>query len=58
MLEFFFPRFNFLIFNPAGTCKTMKWGVCEGPPCACTLLVGNAVKQTVDCEQREFFIII
>ncbi|KAK3554794.1 hypothetical protein QTP70_033488 [Hemibagrus guttatus] len=33
------------------TCKTMKWGNCEGPPCACTLLMGTNHKQPVNCDQ-------
>ncbi|KAK2852863.1 hypothetical protein Q7C36_008064 [Tachysurus vachellii] len=32
------------------TCKTMKWGSCEENPCTCTLLVGNSVKQPVNCD--------
>lgn len=31
------------------TCATMKWATCDGPPCSCTLLVGNGVKQAIDC---------
>ncbi|XP_063347856.1 tumor-associated calcium signal transducer 2-like [Pelmatolapia mariae] len=31
------------------TCATMKWGVCDGPPCLCYLLVDNGTKQPIDC---------
>uniref|UniRef100_A0A3P9CQ65 Epithelial cell adhesion molecule n=1 Tax=Maylandia zebra TaxID=106582 RepID=A0A3P9CQ65_9CICH len=31
------------------TCATMKWAICDGPPCSCTLLVGNGTKQPIDC---------
>ncbi|XP_039900640.1 tumor-associated calcium signal transducer 2-like isoform X2 [Simochromis diagramma] len=31
------------------TCATMKWAVCDGTPCTCTLLVGNGTKQPIDC---------
>lgn len=31
------------------TCQTMKWATCDGPPCSCYLLVGEGVKQTIDC---------
>ncbi|XP_013766824.1 epithelial cell adhesion molecule [Pundamilia nyererei] len=27
----------------------MKWAMCDGPPCSCTLLVGNGTKQPIDC---------
>ncbi|KAF5900201.1 epithelial cell adhesion molecule, partial [Clarias magur] len=30
-------------------CDNMKWAVCDGTPCTCTVLVGNAVKQPLDC---------
>ncbi|KAM4606975.1 epithelial cell adhesion molecule [Polymixia lowei] len=30
------------------TCN-MKWAVCDGTPCECTLLVDNNVKQKLDC---------
>uniref|UniRef100_A0A3Q4HWM9 Epithelial cell adhesion molecule n=1 Tax=Neolamprologus brichardi TaxID=32507 RepID=A0A3Q4HWM9_NEOBR len=30
-------------------CATMKWATCDGSPCSCTLLVGNGVKQLIDC---------
>ncbi|KAM9477152.1 epithelial cell adhesion molecule isoform 1-T2 [Clarias gariepinus] len=33
------------------TCPTMKWGACDGTPCTCTVLVGNAVKQKIDCNK-------
>ncbi|KAI5108253.1 epithelial cell adhesion molecule precursor [Silurus meridionalis] len=35
----------------ACTCKSMKWANCEENPCTCTLLVGNAVKQPINCDQ-------
>ncbi|XP_035767103.1 epithelial cell adhesion molecule [Neolamprologus brichardi] len=31
-------------------CATMKWATCDGPPCSCYLLVGNGVKQLIDCK--------
>lgn len=31
------------------TCATMKWATCDGPPCKCTLLIGNGTKQPIDC---------
>uniref|UniRef100_A0A3P8Q437 Thyroglobulin type-1 domain-containing protein n=1 Tax=Astatotilapia calliptera TaxID=8154 RepID=A0A3P8Q437_ASTCA len=31
------------------TCATMKWATCDGPPCLCTLLIGNGTKQPLDC---------
>ncbi|KAI1894506.1 hypothetical protein AGOR_G00116500 [Albula goreensis] len=31
------------------TCKTMKWAMCDGTPCQCTLLVGDNVKQPLEC---------
>uniref|UniRef100_A0A3B1JPA7 Epithelial cell adhesion molecule n=1 Tax=Astyanax mexicanus TaxID=7994 RepID=A0A3B1JPA7_ASTMX len=34
-----------------GVCKTMKWGVCDGDPCACTLMLGVGNKQAVDCNK-------
>lgn len=33
------------------TCSTMKWATCDGPPCACYLLVGENVKQTLNCDK-------
>uniref|UniRef100_A0A3B4CAL2 Thyroglobulin type-1 domain-containing protein n=1 Tax=Pygocentrus nattereri TaxID=42514 RepID=A0A3B4CAL2_PYGNA len=30
-------------------CKTMKWAVCDGTPCTCTLLVDAGTKQPVNC---------
>lgn len=32
-----------------GQCDTMKWATCDGPACKCTLLVGDNVKQPLDC---------
>ncbi|XP_027006069.1 epithelial cell adhesion molecule [Tachysurus fulvidraco] len=32
------------------TCKNMKWANCDGPPCVCTLLLGNNVKPEVKCD--------
>ncbi|XP_064173460.1 epithelial cell adhesion molecule [Anguilla rostrata] len=31
------------------TCKTMKWATCDGTPCQCTVMVGENVKQPLDC---------
>ncbi|GAA6110451.1 epithelial cell adhesion molecule [Tachysurus ichikawai] len=31
-------------------CPTMKWATCDGTPCTCTVLVGNAVKQPLNCD--------
>ncbi|KAJ8418498.1 hypothetical protein AAFF_G00142070 [Aldrovandia affinis] len=33
------------------TCKTMKWAVCDGTPCECTIMVGKNVNQPLDCEK-------
>lgn len=33
------------------SCDTMKWANCDGNPCTCTLLIGNNVKQTLDCKR-------
>ncbi|XP_034754742.1 epithelial cell adhesion molecule [Etheostoma cragini] len=30
-------------------CGTMKWAACDGTPCVCTLMVGDNVKQPLDC---------
>ncbi|XP_006638842.2 epithelial cell adhesion molecule [Lepisosteus oculatus] len=30
-------------------CATMKWATCDGAGCPCTLLVGENVKQSVNC---------
>lgn len=32
----------------------MKWAMCEGPPCSCTLLVGNGTKQPLNCTACKF----
>jgi len=36
---------------PAQTCScdTMKWATCDGDPCGCFILVGDNVKQNLDC---------
>ncbi|KAM8737981.1 epithelial cell adhesion molecule [Acanthopagrus schlegelii] len=31
------------------SCETSKWAVCDETPCRCTILVGDNVKQTLDC---------
>ncbi|XP_070772257.1 epithelial cell adhesion molecule [Enoplosus armatus] len=31
------------------SCATMKWATCDGTPCTCNVLVGNNVKQTLNC---------
>ncbi|XP_077586446.1 epithelial cell adhesion molecule [Stigmatopora nigra] len=31
------------------SCNTMKWASCEGNPCQCTILVGDMMKQKLDC---------
>ncbi|XP_077470197.1 epithelial cell adhesion molecule isoform X2 [Stigmatopora argus] len=31
------------------SCNTMKWASCEENPCQCTLLVGDMMKQKLDC---------
>lgn len=31
-------------------CDTMKWATCDGNPCECSILVGNNVKQMLDCK--------
>ncbi|XP_068182983.1 epithelial cell adhesion molecule [Antennarius striatus] len=33
------------------SCDTMKWATCDGNPCQCTVLVGNNVKQALDCKK-------
>ncbi|XP_066552863.1 epithelial cell adhesion molecule [Amia ocellicauda] len=30
-------------------CATMKWALCDGPPCSCAVLVDEQVKQVLDC---------
>jgi len=30
-------------------CPTMKWATCDGNPCQCSLMVGDNVKQQLDC---------
>lgn len=30
-------------------CPSMKWATCDGTPCQCHLLVGNNVKQNLEC---------
>ncbi|KAM6956306.1 epithelial cell adhesion molecule [Aplochiton taeniatus] len=35
----------------SGNCKTMKWATCDGSPCQCYLMVGENVKQNVNCTQ-------
>ncbi|XP_072532957.1 epithelial cell adhesion molecule [Salminus brasiliensis] len=32
-----------------GTCKTMKWGICDGGSCQCGVPVGTGDKQALDC---------
>ncbi|KAK7148201.1 hypothetical protein R3I93_012502 [Phoxinus phoxinus] len=31
------------------TCENMKWAVCDGTPCQCTILVDEGLKQPIDC---------
>ncbi|XP_022047779.2 epithelial cell adhesion molecule [Acanthochromis polyacanthus] len=31
------------------SCETMKWATCEENPCRCEILVGNNMKQPLDC---------
>ncbi|XP_026164278.1 epithelial cell adhesion molecule [Mastacembelus armatus] len=31
------------------SCDTMKWATCDGTPCTCFILVGDNVKQNLDC---------
>ncbi|KAI3362946.1 hypothetical protein L3Q82_011621, partial [Scortum barcoo] len=31
------------------SCATMKWATCDSTPCTCTLMIGNNMKQTLDC---------
>lgn len=33
------------------SCNTMKWAVCDGTPCQCTILTDNGVKQPLDCNK-------
>lgn len=33
------------------SCETMKWATCDGTPCACSILVGSNVKQTLNCNK-------
>ncbi|KAF3708554.1 Epithelial cell adhesion molecule [Channa argus] len=33
------------------TCPTMKWAVCDGNPCTCTVLVGDDEKQPLNCHE-------
>ncbi|XP_029963376.1 epithelial cell adhesion molecule [Salarias fasciatus] len=33
------------------SCETMKWATCDGNPCTCSILIGNNVKQTLDCNK-------
>ncbi|XP_073337851.1 epithelial cell adhesion molecule [Pagrus major] len=32
-----------------GSCETLKWATCDGPPCVCEILVGSGEKQKLDC---------
>lgn len=32
----------------------MKWATCDGPPCLCTLLIGNGTRQPIDCTACKF----
>lgn len=38
----------------AGSCETSKWAVCDGTPCVCTILVGDNMKQKLDCTKCKF----
>lgn len=31
------------------SCDSMKWAICDGNPCGCTILIGDNVKQNLDC---------
>ncbi|XP_057703674.1 epithelial cell adhesion molecule [Corythoichthys intestinalis] len=31
------------------SCSTMKWATCDGTPCQCYILVGDQMKQKLDC---------
>jgi len=31
------------------SCDSMKWATCDGTPCKCFVLVGDNMKQTLDC---------
>ncbi|XP_061545937.1 epithelial cell adhesion molecule [Phycodurus eques] len=33
------------------SCSTMKWATCDGDPCECYLLVGEQMKQTLECSE-------
>ncbi|KAF0027163.1 hypothetical protein F2P81_019904 [Scophthalmus maximus] len=33
------------------SCETMKWATCDGTPCSCSLMVGDNVKQTLNCNE-------
>uniref|UniRef100_A0A673L018 Epithelial cell adhesion molecule-like n=1 Tax=Sinocyclocheilus rhinocerous TaxID=307959 RepID=A0A673L018_9TELE len=37
------------LFNPTGSCNTMKWARCDGDPCQCTLQFSKPYKQPIDC---------
>jgi len=31
-------------------CSTMKWATCDGPPCECSILIGDNMKQKLNCD--------
>ncbi|KAM6915862.1 epithelial cell adhesion molecule [Xenentodon cancila] len=31
------------------SCETLKWATCEGPPCTCSVLVGDGENQNLNC---------
>ncbi|XP_051945984.1 tumor-associated calcium signal transducer 2-like [Xyrauchen texanus] len=40
---------TFLDVVAACECPTMKWAVCDGTPCKCTLALGETNRQELDC---------
>lgn len=43
-----------IYFNPTGTCDNMKWAVCDGSPCQCTLQFADDDKRPINCTNCEF----
>lgn len=46
--------YTYIYFNPTGACNNMKWAVCDGDPCKCTLQFTDDFKQPLDCTKCEF----
>ncbi|XP_062319843.1 epithelial cell adhesion molecule [Osmerus eperlanus] len=33
------------------SCESLKWATCDGPPCQCTIIFGDDVKQPLTCDK-------